>query len=134
MVLVCVMIWGVWGRTCGSEGVVIALDDLRAEIVQRVSDVEAVRVVEGRVLGGERRGVPAEGFGPDERGGAVVEGVAAVDEREAEVEVVLPVEDLPAEDEVAAVEAGEVLRGVDEGGVDEGGEEGQAGLGGGVGG
>jgi hypothetical protein len=35
--------------------------------------------------------------------------VAAVDEREAEVDIVLAVEDFAAEEEVAAIEAGEVL-------------------------
>lgn len=131
-VAVCLVAWvqvsacddmGLWIRTRGSEGVVIALDDFGAEIVQRVGDVEAVLVVESGVVRRESRGVPAEGFGPDRRRGAVVDGVAAVDELEAEIDVVLPREDLAAEDEVAAVETGEMLRGIDQACVDEGGEE-----------
>ena len=38
-----------WTRTCGSESVVIALDNFRAQIVQRIGDVEAMLVVESRV-------------------------------------------------------------------------------------
>lgn len=89
--------------------VIIRLDHLRPRDVLAVLDPEAGFRVEGRLVGGQGGGVPGEGLRADSGQGGDVGVVAAVDEREAEVDIVLAVEDFAAEEEVAAIEAGEVL-------------------------
>ncbi len=90
-------------------GVIVRLDDLRPGDVLAVFDPEAGFLVEGRLGEGKRVRVPGEAFGTDAGECGDVGVVAAVDEREAEVDVVLAAEHLAPEQEVAAVEAGEVL-------------------------
>ena len=53
--------------------VVEALEDLRAQIVRAVGDVEARAVVERLLVRGHVRRVPAEALGADARQGLVVE-------------------------------------------------------------
>ena len=90
-------------------GVVITLDDLGSQVVTRIGNVEASRVIECSLFRGHGGAVPGKGLGPDVCGGGGVGVVAAVDEGKAEVDVVLAGEDLAAEEEVAAVEAGKML-------------------------
>ena len=97
-------------RVAGNTvSVVIRLDDLGPRDVVAILDPETILLVKGRLGGGQRGRVPGENFGADAGGGGDVGRVAAVDEGEAEFDVVLAFEDFAAEEEVAAIEAGEML-------------------------
>ena len=117
----------------GSDGfflpksVVETFENLRTQHVHGVGNVETGLLVKSLLIRRNGRRVPAEGFRPDHGSRVGVGVVAAVDERETEVNVLLLLENLASEDEVAAVETGQVLRRVDKGVVVERGEESQVG-------
>ena len=91
--------------TGNSISVVETFNDFWAEVVYRIGNVEAMRVVEGFVGRVHPRGVPAEYLGADSCEGGVVQIVTAIDEREPEIDVILSVEYRTSKEKVSAVKA-----------------------------
>ena len=79
--------------TSNSVSVVETFYDFWAEIVKRVGNVEAIRIVKGFVGRAYAGGVPAKSLRPYSCEGGIIQIVAAVDEREPEVDVVLSAKD-----------------------------------------
>ena len=79
--------------TSDSVSVVITFHDLWTQIVYRVGDIETIRSVKGLVSRTQPSSVPAEYLWSDSCESGVVQIVAAVDKRKAEVNVVLSAED-----------------------------------------
>ena len=88
--------------------VVKRLQHFRAQEIIRTRDVEARTLVKLLLAARDSPFVPAETVGADASQSLVVGVLAAGDQLEAEVDVLLLGQDQAAEDEVAAVEAGEV--------------------------
>ena len=98
------------GRLTGdSVSVIVTLHNFWAQIVQRIGDIEAIRIVECCVRRVDPGRVPAELLGPNPCEGGVVRVMAPVDKGEPKVDVVLSAKSGASEEEIAAVEAREVL-------------------------
>ena len=67
--------------TGNSISVVETFNDFGAEVVCRIDNVEAIRIVEGFVGRVHTGGIPAECLGSDTREGRVVQIMTAIDER-----------------------------------------------------
>lgn len=67
--------------TGNSISVIETFNDFWAEVIYRIGNTEAIRVVEGFVGGVHTGGVPAEHLGSDACEGGVVQIVTAIDER-----------------------------------------------------
>ena len=67
--------------TGNSISVVKTFNDFWAEVVYRIGNVEAIRVVEGFVSRVHTGGVPAKYLGSDSCEGRIVQIVTAIDER-----------------------------------------------------
>ena len=107
--------------TGDSISVVETFDDFWTKIVKGCGDVKAIRIVKGLVGRTHSSCVPAKCLRPNSRESGIVQVVAAIDERESKVDVVLSAEDGTSEKKVATIEAGQMLGRVDESGVDEAG-------------
>ena len=89
--------------------IVIALEDLRPQVINRVRDVKARSVVESSLICRKIGRVPGKFFRPNARSVGGVGIVAAVGESKAEIDVILSTEDLPTEKKVSAGEAGQMF-------------------------
>lgn len=79
--------------TSNSVSVVETFDDFWTQIIQGLSDVEAIRIVKGFVGRVHPCGVPAKSLWPYSCEGGVVQVVATIDKRKPKVDIVLSTKD-----------------------------------------
>lgn len=93
---------------CRAVSIVERLQHLRTQGITAIIDVESRAVVKLRLVGWHFAGIPGEGFRTDAGQSLVVCVLAAGNELETKVDVLLFFKNKAAQNEVSAVEAGEV--------------------------